>query len=80
MLQIILIIAVACVAAYFISTSRKSKVEEVTPAPLNPTVDPVQPVSAPVKKVKTKLEPIVSVEEAKKPVSKKASTKKKATK
>lgn len=86
MLQIILILAVACVAAYFLATSRKSKVEEVskeTPAPLNPTLDPVQLVSAPVEKAKAKVEPIVTVqkvEEVKKPVKKKAATKKKATK
>lgn len=88
MLQIILILAVACVAAYFLATSRKSKVEEVskeTPAPLNPTVDPVQPAPAAVEEiqVKAKVEPIVKVQkvdEVKKPVKKKAAPKKKATK
>lgn len=86
MLQIILVLAVACVAAYFIATSRKSKVEEIskdTPAPLNPTLDPVQPASAPVKEV---IEPIANVQlveevkEVKKPAKKKAAPKKKATK
>jgi hypothetical protein len=89
MLQIILVIAVACVAAYFIATSRKSKVEEIskdTPAPLNPTFDPVQPAPAPVEEIKPKVEPIASVQqveelkEAKKVVKKKAAPKKKATK
>jgi hypothetical protein len=91
MLQIILVIAVACVAAYFIATSRKSKVEEVTkdtPAPLNPTVDPVAPTQTPVEEIKpkAKVEPIVSVQkveevkEVKKVVKKKATPKKKATK
>lgn len=86
MLQIILVLAVACVAAYFIATSRKSKVEEIskdTSAPLNPTLDPVQPASAPVKEV---IEPIANVQlveevkEVKKPAKKKAAPKKKATK
>lgn len=88
MLQIILILAVASVAAYFIATSKKSKVEEVskeTPAPLNPTSDPVQPAPAPVEEipVKAKVEPIVVIqkaEEVKKPVKKKAAPKKKTTK
>ncbi len=89
MLQIILVIAVACVAAYFIATSRKSKVEEVskdTPAPKNPTFDPVVPAPAPVEEIKPKAEPIASVQqveelkEAKKVVKKKAAPKKKATK
>jgi hypothetical protein len=91
MLQIILVIAVACVAAYFIATSRKSKVEEVSkdaPAPKNPTSDPVQPAPAPVEEVKpkAKIEPIASVQqveelkEAKKVVKKKTAPKKKATK
>ena len=91
MLQIILVLAVACVAAYFIATSRKSKVEEVsknTPAPLNPTFDPVQPAPASVEEISVKevIEPIASVQqvvelkEAKKVVKKKAAPKKKATK
>ena len=91
MLQIILVIAVACVAAYFVATSRKSKVEEVSkdvPAPKNPTFDPVQPAPAPVEEIKpkAKIEPIASVQqveelkEAKKVVKKKAAPKKKATK
>jgi hypothetical protein len=89
MLQIILVIAVACVAAYFIATSRKSKVEEISkdiPAPLNPTSDPVVPAPAPVEEVPVKVEPIVSVQkveelkEVKKVVKKKAAPKKKATK
>ena len=89
MLQIILVIAVACVAAYFIATSRKSKVEEVskdTPAPKNPTFDPVVPAPAPVEEIKPKAEPIASVQqveelkEAKKIIKKKAAPKKKATK
>jgi hypothetical protein len=88
MLQIILVIAVACVAAYFVATSRKSKVEEVskdTPAPKNPTFDPVAPAPAPVEDIKPKAEPIASVQqvqelkEAKK-VVKKAAPKKAATK
>ncbi len=86
MLQIILVIAVASVAAYFIATSRKSKVEEIskdTPAPKNPTSDPVAP--APVKEVKPKAEPIANVQqveelkEAKK-VVKKSAPKKSVTK
>ena len=89
MLQIILVIAVACVAAYYIATSRKSKVEEISkdiPAPLNPTSDPVVPAPAPVEEVPVKVEPIVSVQkveelkEVKKVVKKKAAPKKKATK
>ena len=82
MLQIILVLAVACVAAYFIATSRKSKVEEIskdTPAPLNPTFDPAPPavqpdVDAPIP---AKVEATVEV---KKPVKKKAAVKKKSTK
>ena len=89
MLQIILVIAVACVAAYFIATSRKSNVEEVskdTPAPKNPIFDPVVPAPTPVEEVPVKVEPIASVQqveelkEAKKVVKKKAAPKKKATK
>jgi hypothetical protein len=89
MLQIILVLAVACVAAYFIATSRKSKVEEIskdTPAPKNPTFDPVVPAPAPVEEVKPKAEPIASVQqveelkEAKKVIKKKAAPKKKTTK
>ena len=92
MLQIILILAVACVTAYFIATSRKSKVEEVskdTPTPKNPTFDPVEPAPAPVEKVpakaKAKVEPIADVQkvvelkEVKK-ATKKAAPKKSATK
>ena len=90
MLQIILILAVASVAAYFIATSKKSKVEEVSkdaPAPLNPTFDPVQPALAPKEEVvvKAKVEPIVEVQkvvelkETKKP-TKKATPKKSVTK
>lgn len=89
MLQIILVLAVACVAAYFIATSRKSKVEEVskdTPAPKNPIFDPVVPAPAPVEVIKPKAEPIASVQqveelkEAKKVIKKKAAPKKKTTK
>lgn len=91
MLQIILVLAVACVAAYFIATSRKSKVEEIskdTPAPKNPTFDPVAPAPTPVEEIKpkAKVESIVSVQkveevkEVKKVVKKKAAPKKKATK
>jgi hypothetical protein len=89
MLQIILVLAVACVAAYFIVTSRKSKVEEVskdTPAPKNPIFDPVVPAPTPVEEVPVKVEPIASVQqveelkEAKKVIKKKAAPKKKTTK
>ena len=89
MLQIILVIAVACIAAYFIVTSRKSKVEEVTkdtPAPKNPIFDPVVPAPLPVEEVPAKAEPIATVEqveelkEAKKVIKKKVAPKKKATK
>jgi hypothetical protein len=91
MLQIILVLAVASIAAYFVVTSRKSKVEEVskeTPAPLNPTSDPVIPAPAPVEEIKpkAKIEPIASVQqveelkEVKKVIKKKAAPKKKATK
>lgn len=91
MLQIILLLAVASVAAYFIATSRKSKVEEVSKdvkPPVNPTFDPVQPPPAPVEEIPVKavVEPIASVQqieqlkEAKKVVKKKAAPKKKATK
>jgi len=89
MLQIILLLVVAGVAAYFIATSRKSKVEEVSkdiPAPKNPTFDPVVPAPAPVEEVKPKAEPIASVQqveelkEAKKVIKKKAAPKKKTTK
>lgn len=92
MLQIILLLAVASVAAYFIATSRKSKVEEVsknTSAPKNPTFDPVPPAPAPPEEIVVKgkaVEPIASVQqvvelkEAKKVIKKKAAPKKKATK
>ncbi len=91
MLQIILLLVVAGVAAYFIATSRKSKVEEViknTPTPLNPTFDPVQPAPAPIEEIPVKavVEPIADVQqvvelkEAKKIVKKKSAPKKKATK
>lgn len=91
MLQIILLLAVASVAAYFIATSRKSKVEEVSKdvkPPVNPTFDPVQPAPASVEEIPVKavVEPIASVQqieqlkEAKKVVKKKAAPKKKATK
>jgi hypothetical protein len=91
MLQIILLLMVAGVAAYFIATSRKSKVEEVsknTQAPLNPTFDPTVPTPALVEEIKpkAKIEPIASVQkveevkEVKKVVKKKATPKKKATK
>lgn len=50
MLQIILVLVVFCVAAFFIASSRKSKVEEIsknTPPPLNPTFDPALPAVQP---------------------------------
>lgn len=92
MLQIVLLLAVASVAAYFIVTSRKSKVEEVSKdvkPPVNPTFDPVQPAPTPVEDITVKekaVEPIASVQqveelkEVKKVVKKKAAPKKKATK
>jgi hypothetical protein len=88
MLQIILLLVVAGVAAYFIATSRKSKVEEVSKgtAPKNPTFDPVVHAPAPVEEIPVKAEPIASVQqieelkEAKKVLKKKVTPKKKATK
>lgn len=89
MLQIILVLAVACVAAYFIATSRKSKVEEIsknTPAPLNPIFDPSLPAPAPSEEIPAKVESVATeqqqaeLKEAKKVVKKKAATKKKSTK
>lgn len=82
MLQIILVLVVACVAAFFIASSRKSKVEEIsqdTPAPLNPTFDPAPPavqpdVDAPVP-AKVEVLKVVKKEAAPK---KKAATKKSA--
>ena len=88
MLQIILLLVVAGVAAYFIATSRKSKVEETikkTKPSVNPTFDPVVHAPAPVEEIPVKAEPIASVQqieelkEAKK-ILKKAAPKKKATK
>jgi hypothetical protein len=87
MLQIILLLVVAGVAAYFIATSRKSKVEEVSKrtAPKNPTFDPVLHAPVAVEEVLVDANPIASVQqieelkEAKK-VVKKAAPKKKATK
>ena len=66
MLQIILVLAVACVAAYFIASSRKSKVEEVsknTPAPLNPTFDPSLPAPFPSEEIPVKVEPVATAEQ-----------------
>jgi hypothetical protein len=88
MLQIILLLVVAGVAAYFIATSRKSKVEEVSKAttPKNPTFDPVVHAPLPVEEVFVDANPIASVQqveelkEAKKVIKKKAAPKKKATK
>lgn len=84
MLQIILVLAVACIAAYFIASSRKSKVEEIsknTPAPLNPTFDPSFPVPFPVEgEVVATAEQVEELKEAKKVVKKKSTPKKKASK
>lgn len=89
MLQIILVLAVACVAAYFIASSKKSKVEEViknTPAPLNSTFDPSFPVPFPIEEVAVKDEVVATAEqveelkEAKKVVKKKSTPKKKVSK
>jgi hypothetical protein len=87
MLQIILLLVVAGIAAYFIATSRKSKVEEVSKATAqkNPTFDPVVHAPVAVEEVLVDANPIASVQqieelkEAKK-VVKKAAPKKKATK
>ena len=89
MLQIILLLAVASVAAYFIATSRKSKVEETikkTKPSANPTFNPV-PFAEPEQEIiPVKNEAIASVQqvaelkEAKKVLKKKAAPKKKATK
>jgi hypothetical protein len=87
MLQIILLLVVAGTIAYFIATSRKSKVEEVSKstAPKNPTFDPVVHAPVPVEEISVKTKAIASVQqieelkEAKK-VVKKAAPKKKATK
>ena len=83
MLQIILLLAVASVAAYFIATSRKSKVEEVsknTTKPKNPTSDPNAPVAQPVEvPVKSKaiaiVQQVAELKEAKKAVKKPAAKK-----
>lgn len=86
MLQIILVLAVACIAAYFIVSSRKSKVEEIsknTPAPLNPTFDPSLPAPTPPEEIPAKGEVLATTEqlkEAKKVIKKKATSKKKAIK
>jgi len=87
MLQIILLLVVAGVVVYFIATSRKSKVEEVSKGTSSkkPTFDPfyhAQPKSETIP-VKTKaiasVQQIEELKEAKKLV-KKAAPKKKATK
>ena len=88
MLQIILLLVVAGVAAYFIAASRKSKVEEVskTTALKNPTFDPVVHAPVSVEEIPVKTKAIASVQqveelkEAKKVIKKKAAPKKKATK
>ena len=88
MLQIILLLMVAGVAAYFIATSRKSKVEEVskTTASKNPMFDPVVHAPVPVEEIPVKTKAIASVQqveefkEAKKVIKKKAAPKKKASK
>lgn len=89
MLQIILVLAVACIAAYFIASSRKSKIEEIsknTPAPLNPTFDPSLPAPIPAEEILAKGEVLATTEqleelkEAKKVIKKKATSKKKAIK
>ena len=87
MLQIILLLVVAGVAAYFIATSRKSKVEEVSKgtAPKNPTFDPVVHASVLVEEVIVDANPIASVQQVEelkesKKLVKKAAPKKKATK
>lgn len=86
MLQIILLLAVASVAAYFIATSRKSKVEEVTKKtkpPVNPTFDPLYHAQPELEiipvKSKASAQQVEELKEAKKAV-KKASTKKTVTK
>jgi len=90
MLQIILLLAVASVAAYFIATSRKSKVEKtikkIKPS-VNPTFDPVyhaQPEELETIPVKSKaianVQQVAELKEAKKVIKKKAAPKKKATK
>ena len=89
MLQIILLLVVASVAAYFIATSRKSKVEETikkTKPSVNPTFDPAyhaqseESKTIPVKsKAIASIEQVEELKESKK-VVKKAATKKKASK
>lgn len=76
MLQIILVLVVACVAAFFIASSRKSKVEEIskdTPAPLNPTFDPAPPAVQPDTDA-----PLPAKVEVSKPAKKASAPKKKA--
>ena len=89
MLQIILLLAVASVAAYFIATSRKSKVEETiekTKPSVNPTFNPVPFVEPEQETIPVKSEAISSVQQigklkkTKKVLKKKAAPKKKATK
>jgi hypothetical protein len=82
MLQIILLLAVAGIAAYFIASSRKSKVRDhikETSSPVTPIFDPVIPAPAveetPVEIVATE-EQKTELKEAKKKVVKKAPAKK----
>jgi hypothetical protein len=81
MLQIILLLAVASVAAYFIATSRKSKVEEVTKKTkpsVNPTFNPApfvqpEPETIPVKsKAIASVQQVVEPKQVKKTVNKSA--------
>jgi hypothetical protein len=67
MLQIILLLAVAGVAAYFIISSRKSKVRDhikETSSPVTPIFDPVVPAPV-VEEVPVKVEDVVATEEQK---------------
>ena len=88
MLQIILLLVVASIAAYFIATSRKSKVEETikkTKPSVNPTFDPAYHVKPESETIPVKSKAVASVEQVEelkesKKVVKKAATKKKASK
>jgi hypothetical protein len=88
MVQIILLLVVASVAAYFITTSRKSKVEETikkTKPSSNPTLDPAYHAQSEPEVVSVKSKAVASgqqvaeLKEVKKE-AKKVAPKKKATK
>ena len=83
MLQIILLLAVASVAAYFIATSRKSKVEETiekTKLSVNPTFNPAPFVQPEPETIPVKSKAIASVQQVAEPKQVKKTVKKSAPK